>query len=347
MICNSIRVKSPYNFIVGQEPCTSSSRKEINAMCKQLSFLLMIGVALGAYGQTAHSASPYNLIPVPVLVEDSSGEMAFGLSAQDFLVKDNGVEQRVAFSANARTEPLSLLIVIQTGHHGSNRLNKISRLDDLLDGLLSIPHDKVAVLTFDSVPRLLQDFTESSDVVSSTLASIAPGDDLASLIDALHSAATTLHKSPVNSRRIVLLISEELDHGSDDSDWADLIQDLSSNNISVYALSYSASHRPVLGKLRALNPLEHSKSNTFKNSTEALARFTGGDFYHFNSEKSFENEIGEISDHIHNRYDLELYSNNFQPGFHSLQIELRHVRANIVAARSGYWYESKGSGGTR
>ncbi|HUZ04342.1 MAG TPA: hypothetical protein VMU62_03210, partial [Acidobacteriaceae bacterium] len=35
-----------------------------------------------------------NLVPVPTLVESKTGEPVFGLTAKDFIVKDNGVEQK-------------------------------------------------------------------------------------------------------------------------------------------------------------------------------------------------------------------------------------------------------------
>ena len=74
-----------------------------------------------------------------------------------------------------------------------------------------------------------------------------------------------------------------------------------------------------------------------KNTPEALAELTGGDFYHFSTEKDFEDRTTEIADHIHNRYCLSFLPSQPNPGFHSLQVEVQRDKANVISARSGYW----------
>ena len=312
-------------------------------------FWLAVCLTLGSSGQTVTAPHYTRTVTVPALVELKSGEIAYDLAASDFSIKDDGVEQQVELENDANPEPLSVLLVIQTGANARSQLDKIARLDDLLDSLLTSPRDQVAILTFDSRLRLVQDFTASSNAISHSLASIAPGNSGAALFDALHEAVALFSKEPLQNRRIVLLISGEHDHGSYASDSASLIRGVSLRNVSVYSLTFAPGKKELLNRLWSMNPLAMTASAMQKNAAEALAQLTGGDFYRFDSEKSFEERVDEMSNHIHNRYCLAFQPRNPEPGFHSLVVEVHRSKVNIVSARSGYWFsptDSSGSGGS-
>jgi hypothetical protein len=92
-----------------------------------------------------------------------------------------------------------------------------------------------------------------------------------------------------------------------------------------------------------------TESSLLRNAAEGLAQLTGGDFHRFDSEKSFEDEVSAAANYIHNRYSLTFQPKSSEPGFHSLQVEVRHANVDVVSARSGYWLSSpneSGSGGS-
>jgi VWFA-related protein len=310
-----------------------------DAMRKTIYCLWIICFALHLSGQTAPPSAKTRIVPVPALVEVRSGEIAYDLSASDFSIKDDGVEQQVRLG-NTDLQPRSLLLVIQTGHNASMQLEKLGHLDDLLDSILTGPNDRVGILTFDSRPHVQQDFAVNSKTVSRSLAAIAPGDSGAALFDALHAAVATFGKAPAENRRVILLISGQHDHGSIASSAASLIRSISLANVSVYGLTFSAPRKDLLGKLWSLNPLAMTASAMQKNAAEALADLTGGDFYRFDTEKSFEDRVSEMAKHIHNSYCLTFQPNDPTPGFHSLQVGVRRSKTTIVAARSGYWFSN-------
>ena len=302
---------------------------------------LVISLALGSQAQTVASIPQKTTVSVPALVESKSGEIAYGLSAVDFSIKDDGIEQRVRLEDIASVAPLSVFLVIQTGGRGASvELEKIARLDDLLDSILTNPRDQVAVLTFDSRPTVLHDLTSDSDAISRALASLASGDSGSALFDALHIAINSLRRSPPKNRRIIIVISGEHDHGSNASDPASLIRDISSSEISVYGLSFRAKRKELLSRLSSLNPLAMTAGAVQKNATEALAQLTGGDFYRFNTEKVFEDRVTEVASHIHNRYSLTFQPSSPQPGFHSLKVDVLSKNVSVVSARTGYWLSS-------
>jgi len=339
-IITSIRRLTLYLFVSPDAHVSASRGNQINQGCemhKWLCLCLMACLALGCFGQTIRPSSSGRSVVVPALVEDKSGHIAFDLSATDFSLRDNGVEQQVVLEDNDNPQPLSLPLVIQTGGSAAAQLSKIAGLDDLLDSILTGPLDQVAVLTFDSRPSIVQDFTTRSDKTSHSLSFIAPGNTGAALFDALHLAMTEVDKASPASRRVLLLISGEHDHGSNAPDAASLIRGFASKDISVYSLTFAAPRKELLNRLRSLNPLAFTASSMQRNAAATLAQLTGGDFYRFDTDKNFEAHVSEIADHIHNRYSLTFLPHSVEPGFHSLQVEVHRSKTIVISARSGYW----------
>jgi VWFA-related protein len=309
---------------------------------------LALYLTIPSLGQQPAELRNDGSISIPTLVESKAGQIAYGLSAEDFSLKDNGVPQRLQLESEPTRRPLSLLLVIQTGHNAESHLQDISGLDDLLDSILTSPSDQVGVITFDSRPSLVQQLTSGSKAISSALGEIRPGDSGSALFDAIHMAINSLRSAPAGNRKAILLISSEHDHGSNASDTASLVRDSAASNASIDCLSF-VTGRQGMSKLRSLNPLAMTAAAMQKNSPSTLAQLTGGDFYRFNSERQFEDEFGDIATHLNNRYILAFRPSKPEPGFHSLQVQVLRAKINVVSSRSGYWVSSSdptaGAGG--
>ncbi len=282
------------------------------------------------------AAPSQNLVTVPVLVASSPGKLAYDLTASDFSIKDEGIEQHI-LPVDPIQHPLSLVIVIQTGHDVAAQLKNIGRLDSLLDSFLTGPGDQAAIITFDSSVSLLQDFTADADLTSHKLSGIEPGNTGAALFDALSMATRLLSLTPATNSRVILLISREHDYGSIASNAGSVVKGVSSVGVSVYGLTSVAAKKELLTRLRSLNPISMTGSAMQKNTPEALAGLTGGDFYRFSTEKEFEERTTEIASHLHNRYSLSFLPSQPKPGFHFLQVAVRRAKTNVISARGGYW----------
>jgi Ca-activated chloride channel family protein len=282
------------------------------------------------------------LVTVPVLVETNSGELAYDLAGSDFVIKDNGLKQRTTLNGAMERTPLSLVLVIQTGHGGAAQLQTTTHVNGLLDTALAGPDDQIAIIGFDGRPEVLQQFTSDSGEITSTLVSITAGDSGAALFDGMHLALGLLQAEPKSNRKMILLVSGEHDHGSNASDIGSLVRDISASDVSVYSLCFRAGRKSLLEKLGSLNPMAALSNAVQENAAEALAQMTGGEFYRFDSKKEFEDRSIEIASHINNRYELSFHPSDPKPGFHSLQVEVNDSRMNVIAARSGYWVPDPG-----
>lgn len=72
------------------------------------------------------------LVVVPVLVTTKKGEVVFELTADDFVVTDNGVAQHFTLDQESGSQPLALAIVVETGGAGARHLSDYRDLDPFL-----------------------------------------------------------------------------------------------------------------------------------------------------------------------------------------------------------------------
>jgi VWFA-related protein len=204
------------------------------------------------------------LVLVPALVRTGAGEVVFNLSADDFVVTDDGVPQKLRLEQDTGGEPLALVVVVEIGGAGAREFNKYSSIAPPLGPMIesvvgNVPH-KVAVVAFDSHPSLLQDFTSDIDAAAAAIRDLTPGctrqhhlencasplaihnvglgDNGAAILDSLGFSVDLLRKQPQQYRRAILLISETLDRGSH-LELEDALRAISDTNTVIYSIGFS------------------------------------------------------------------------------------------------------------
>jgi len=180
------------------------------------------------------------LVLVPALVKTKRGEPVFTLTADRFVVTDDGAEQKVRLEADSGDQPLALVVVVEAGGAGVKYLDDYRGLGTMIEAVVgNVPH-RVAVVGFDSEPQLVQDFTPDLDTIARTMNQLEPGDGGAAILDGLGYAVDLLRKQPAEYRRAILLLSETVDHGSRMKiDQA--LHVMSDTNTSIYSVAFSSS----------------------------------------------------------------------------------------------------------
>lgn len=185
-----------------------------------------------------------NLVLVPVLVKTKAGENVFSLTADDFILTDNNVAQSLRLETDMDLQPLAVVVIVETGGQGAAHLGDYKDLGAELDAVIGdIPH-LVAVVGFDSKPRLVQDFTRDTDAAANTIAKLPPGDAGAATLDALAFGIHLLRNQPPAYRRAVLLFSETRDRGSQTSLEA-AIRAVNDTNTAIYSFAFSSTKQAV------------------------------------------------------------------------------------------------------
>src|SRR5438270_1924726 len=185
-----------------------------------------------------------NLVLVPVLVKSQARKVVLSLTAEDFVLTDNGVPQAVRIEEGALGQPLALAVIVQTGGQGAEHLRDYRNLGAVLDAVIGgVPH-RVAVIAFDSQPRLEQDFTPETDAAAEAIASLPEGDTGAAILDALNFGIHLLSAQPPSYRRAVLLFSETSDSGSQTS-LEDAVRAVEETNTAIYSFGFSTTQAAV------------------------------------------------------------------------------------------------------
>lgn len=180
-----------------------------------------------------------NLVLVPALVKNKAGKLIFSLSADDFLLTDDGVPQPVHIEDGTLSQPLALAVIVQTGGLGASHLPDYRHLGAVLDAVIGgVPH-RVAVISFDGLPRLELDFTPDTDAAALKIAALQEGDPSVAILDALNFGIDLLRKQPSAYRRAVVLISETIDNGSYTS-LEDAVRVVEDSNTFIYSFGFSS-----------------------------------------------------------------------------------------------------------
>ena len=178
-----------------------------------------------------------NLVVVPALVRTKSGELVYTLTANDFILTDNGVVQKLHLEPDTGTEPLAMVIIAQTGGDAAVHLDQYQHLGPMLDNMLGGVEHRVAVVGFDSTPILLHGFTPNIDYVTHSLDILDPGDNHAAVLDAIVYAVNLLRQQPTTYRRAILLLSQTSDNGSHTS-LVDALHAISDTNTVMYSVAF-------------------------------------------------------------------------------------------------------------
>ena len=283
---------------------------------------------------------------VPTLVEKHDGGIVYGLKGDDFVVEDNGVAQKVHVQEEMDTAPVALVIAVEQGGMSVLEFDKVAKLGPLLELFLSDPQSQAALVGFDSEPHLIQDFTHSGEDLNLSLKTMQPGDGGDAILDTISYAVDLLQTQPKEYRRVLLLISEERDHGSQHTKVEQVIKKIGQSDVLVLTVSFSPIQAEFAhdvkdsGEERTMNMMSALVAlvQAFrKNVTKEIALMSGGEYTTFTGDKKFEQRVVEEAKHARNRYLLTFRPSNPTPGLHTLRVRLAQDYGAHIVARANYW----------
>jgi VWFA-related protein len=315
--------------------------------------LLLALLVSGAFAQQGPNLRVQsNVVLVPTLVKDAEGHVIYGLTQNDFLIDDDGIEQAVHLDESADSEPASVIVAVQTGRRAWREYSRMCGIGPLLTPVFDQLRSRVALVEFDSQVHLVETFSEDETPIYEDLKKLQPGDNGAAIRDAIDFSVRLLEKEPTDRQRVLLLVSENRDHGSHITKTDDVVAALGSSNTVVYALAFSPSLSQVLDTERGTNrdeaywdappdiigTLLMARNAMKKNITKAIAEMTGGEYELFTTRKGFEVRLVDFNNHLHSRYMLSVEPKNPRPGLHQIQVRLKQsLPGTTILSRTSYW----------
>jgi VWFA-related protein len=193
-----------------------------------------------------------SLVNTPVTVRDSSGQVIHDLDAQNFLVTDNGVTQKITHF-DLGGEPLSLVILIETSSRIDSIFPEIRKTGILFTQTVMGPSGEAAVVGFNDSVDKLQDFTADNDAIEKTIGRMPQGPSGSRLYDAMGVAVEMLTGRPQATvdnpgrRRVLLILSEATDVGSA-SKLGEVLRQAQLANITIYSVGLSTTRAELQAK---------------------------------------------------------------------------------------------------
>ena len=293
---------------------------------------------------------PVRLVIAPTSVTDQQGKFINGLTASDFKLFDNETPQRIHEDADFL--PISLVVAIQNNHQVSATIDQIHNLGPLLGSLVVGEGSEAAILTFNKYVETVQPFSGDPGRITQSLRRVQYHYDTNHLIDATFEAIRMLKTRPPGQRRILLLISEKRDLGSE-TKLRDMVEEAELNNVLIYSMNISRAHAARRIIVPANGPVGTGfsldlialikeiymgvKSIRTEEPLSVLTRYTGGREFSFFKDHSFEDALHQIGEEIHGQYLLSYTPSNIDDtGYHKIRVDLSRPELT-VRSRPGYY----------
>jgi VWFA-related protein len=318
------------------------------------SFYLRLGV-LGALTVMLPAQQPpvirtnVPLVLVPVAVADRKGHPIDGLDVNDFVVTDDGIQQRIQMdTSDTIAAPVSLVVAVQSSDISAAALAKIRRVGGMIQPLIAGERGRAAVITFDEEVRTLQEFTSDSTKIGAAFKGIQMHSiKTGKMIDAVAQGVRMLSSRPQNSRRVLITIGESRDRGSQ-TKLPQAVESAQRAGVIVYSMTYSVHATPWTAKPEDTPPpadggglmgvIEELIRLGKTNDAEVFAQETGGRHFSFLTLKSLEEIITQAGVEIHSQYLLSFApAESANAGFHRLEVTVPSKPDIVVRARPGYW----------
>ena len=339
----------------------SSERYAELEMLYYSAFVLLFAAAtLFAQEQVETLRSNSTLVLVPTLVTTTSeGNLAFTMKAEDFSLSDDGVPQQLHLEG-ATHEPVAMVVLMQTGGAAPKEFSNYAGISVMLENALSAVPYRVSLVTFDSHPEDRWPFTNDANNLRDAFVRPMPGNGGDAVLEAVTYGLDWFEDQHPPGRRIILLISDQHFHGSDDM-LRQITQRLAETNTTIYSLSFNAQktylkdelkhssppnpplffapdHGAILGTFNLGRPLYQALKAMQGNAAQGIAALSGGTYMPFNNRKDLEQHLLAFANDLNNRYILSFQPSNSKEGLHSITVTLPQHPELQVIARAAYWH---------
>ena len=155
-----------------------------------------------------------------------------------------------------------------------------------------------------------------------------------------------LEDTPKDIRRVLLLVSEERDHGSKHTKAEQLVEKIGRSDVLVLSISFSPAKAELLhdskdsGEDRTMNlfsTLAMIVQAFKKNVAKEVAGMSGGEYTRFTFDKGFEQRVVDAAKHARNRYLITFSPSNPTPGLHTIRVRTIQDYGARIVARANYW----------
>jgi VWFA-related protein len=315
-----------------------------------------------------------DLVATPVTVRNAAGEMVLDLGASDFRVFDNGVQQKIEHF-DLGGDPLSIALIFETSSRVSVILPAVRKAGIVFAQNVVGSNGEACILGVNDNIDTLLPFSANADQIQKVIEHLPEGTSGVRLYDAMSLAVGQLRGRPTDRRRVMLVVSESADTGSEDK-LGVVLREAQLANISIYGVTLSSTSADLRAPPKQVGPqitppgvfpmppqpgtpqtptteqqrygnidylaaarwlVEHATSAVRGSALSNAAVATGGMNISPFRDRTIENAVDAIGGELHGQYVLTYKPEGEEPvGYHEIKVEVS--RAGLSArARPGYY----------
>ncbi len=271
-----------------------------------------------------------NLVRLDVVVSDGHGTPIPGLTAKNFRVYEDKVEQKIE-NFQPTEAPLTAVLLMEFSRHTCSLMYNMcdygyytmtsdarSLANMLFQGLR--PDDWVAVVAYDIKPNILADFTQDKRNLYNALREMQiPAWNEANLYDAVGDTIDRLQE--VDGKKSIILFTTGLDTFSKLT-YDKVLKKIQNNDISIYAVSFGAAQRIMADPyMRSEQRMDYLQADNVLNT---FARYSGGKAYFPRFEGEWPGIVQDIMANLRSQYSIGYTPSNppHDGKYHKVKITL-------------------------
>jgi VWFA-related protein len=178
-----------------------------------------------------------------VLVYDRNKNYVMGLQPDQFRLYDNGKEQNIK-NVDVSYTPISMVVAIQANALADKILPQVNKIGSMLKPIILGDQGEAEVIAYDHRVRVMQPFTNDADAITNAIKGIKTGSSSSRLTDAVEHSVFELSHREKTRRKILLIIGEGRDGGSE-AHPRETLEKLQLANVMVYQVDMSH----IIGRL--------------------------------------------------------------------------------------------------
>lgn len=256
------------------------------------------------------------------VILDKTHQFVPGLKAGNFLVLEDGVEQKVQTVRIAQT-PITAVLLLEFASTSYAYIRDMQNASASFYNTLR-PDDYVAVITYDLHTHILTDFTNRKDVIASSLYSLQiPGFSDTDMFDALYE--TLDRTTRIDGRKYIILIGSGKDSFSRLT-WDKMMMKIKNTpNVTIFTIGTGALVNELRDAYGAQGPLERMDVLQAQNQLRTIAKMTGGLYFDPLFQGALPDVFAQINNSIRNEYVL-----NYRPTNAKNDGSYRHIKVLLV-----------------
>jgi VWFA-related protein len=300
--------------------------------------IFIIAASMSAQDAPTFSAK-VNVVSLLATVRDHDGRIVKDLTADDFVLEDNGRRQRIRYFSQEADLPLTIGLLVDTSRSQTGVLEGESRASyTFLDQVLREGKDQAFVVHFDERVETLQGLTSSRSQLKSALDKLSIPANRATLIySAIHDSSENIMKEH-QGRKAIILLTDGVAY-KDPISLETAIEFAQRAGVIIYSIRFS-------GPVQFRSPLRTAAlagmKERGKTDLERMSKETGGTSYDVTKDQTIEQIYSKIEEALRYQYSIGYTPEQSATDGKYHKIELTTPDRHLIAeTRRGYYAQKQ------